>query len=208
MNRSYRALLLATLAAAAMTAFSAASAQAFTKFNNASGGNTTIIGKPDGTGKTAHHVLTTPAGSITCSTADLQGTTSVTESVTLALDFEYTNCTFAGISTTVQPHGCELVVNANGGGELWCPSSMDVTFEAAGCKVSIPSQVGSEVLGYTNINSSTEITATTSIKGVRGTASGCASGNGSFTNGEYTTGNIIFTGQEDPGSGMKPLKVS
>jgi hypothetical protein len=216
MRRILKALLLASMVVAAMSAFSIASAQAFTKFTNPNGGNTTIVSTPDGTGKTAHHVTVTPAGSITCSTVDFHGTTSVVESEVTTLTPICTNATFAGIGTTIAQHECDYSFHINGSVDIKCPVGHDITWEAAGCKITILPQDGlsgpSGVAGvvYHNITSSTEITFSMSLVSIHGEASGCASGNGTFTNGEYTTGNTILTGEEDStGShNMKPISVS
>jgi hypothetical protein len=209
MSRKLKVLLLTTIAMAAMAAFTVASAYAGTEFENPSSGNTRITSTPDGTGKTAHHLIDTPAGSITCSTANLVGTISKAKSAPQVLEFEYANCTYLGVSTTVAANGCFYVLGAEGNGSFVCSNGQDIEFEAAGCTVKIHGQAV-EGFGYTNINSGTELTLTMSIKSIRGTAAGCAWGNGPFTTGEYTTGNTILTGEEDSitSPAMKPFKVS
>lgn len=99
---------------------------------------------------------------------------------------------------------------------MGCPTSHEISYGAAGCRVTISAQSslsgasGATGITYTNINSSTEITATTSLKSIHGAAAGCASGNGAFGNAEYTTGNVILTGEEDgvTSPAMKPIRVS
>jgi len=216
MTSKLKVLLLATMAMTAMTAFSVASAQAFTKFTNPEGGNTTITSTPDSTGRTAHHVFDTPAGAITCSTADFKGTTSASETTEETITFEYTNCTFDSLGTTLQPNGCDYVFHVNGAVDIKCSTGSEISYAVESCRIKIPAQTGlsgasgTAGITYTNINSSTEITATASVVSIHGTASGCPSGNGVFTNGEYTTGNTILTGEEDGVASpkMKPIRVS
>jgi hypothetical protein len=52
-------------------------------------------------------------------------------------------------------------------------------------------------------NVGTEITVEMLIKGIHGTTTaGCPGGAGTFTTGEITTNNLLFTGQTDPGGVM------
>jgi hypothetical protein len=216
MSRKLKTLLLATMAMTAVAAFSAASAQAAsTEFLNVNSGNTTVTATPDGTtGPEKHSVLDTPPGTITCSTVDLDGTTSVASSENQTLNFEYTNCRFQGLPNVIKAEGCAYVLIANGTVAIECPTSKTIKFEAAGCVVNIGAQSslsgasGAAGVTYANINSSTEITASPNLVSIDGTASGCASGNGAFTNGSYTTGNVILTGEPVGGGAMKPIRVN
>jgi hypothetical protein len=183
------------------------SAQAFTEFTNPNSSKSTIVSTPDGAGKAAHHVFVTPAGSITCSTLDLDGTLSVKVAAAITFEFAYTNCTFSGVATVVHSNGCAYIINAAGRVTIECPVGKEIEFEGGGCKVTVPAQGPLGGVGFV-ASSSAESTFSTSVKSIEGAASGCAGGNGAFKNGEYTTGNTILTGEEIPGPGMNAFSVS
>jgi hypothetical protein len=214
MNRKLKVLLLAAMAVTAVSAFSVASAQAFTKFKNPEGGNTVIVSTPDGTvSKEHHHVFVTEAGTLTCSTAEFKGTISVATTASQELSIvSYKNCDFQGVGATVTPNGCTYVLNAGGSFQIKCPTSKVIEVTAGSCVIKVGEQSSLSGLGYASINTSKEITFTMSVKAITYSAAGCASGNGnSKNNGEYTTGNTILTGEEDVGGSgngtMKPISM-
>lgn len=214
MSRNLKTLLVAAMAVSAMAVFwaSAAQAEPATEFTNPEGEVTTLTTTPDGSGTTAHQVFDTPAGSITCNSVSLHGEAEGTssEEQTMAIS-SYNDCKFLGfIGVVVKPNGCDYLfeIGAPGAVHVECPEGAEITFEAVGCKVRVPDQDPEGGVTFHNVNGGTEITASPNVTNIKGTAEGCPFGNGAFTNGQYTTGNTIITG-EDPDTGvMKPISVS
>jgi hypothetical protein len=211
--RKLKVILMAAMAIAALSAISASAAQA-AQFTTGGSGSAIITTDPDGTGTATHHVFDSPGnGSITCAAADFKGTVSngATE-ITVESDVAgkenepYTTCTFLGFSGAfVKMNGCEFVFEANGGVRVQSKPGRNcatepIEFGISGCvgKVGPQNLTGAT---YKNLTA-TEITLSANVSNIAGSASGalCLT-SGSFTTGQYTTGNTIITGLNDGSAG-------
>jgi len=172
--------------------------------------------KPDGAvnTKSSHHVLIIKKGafssSVTCGEFSGEGTVSKKDDTEITIFPVYKNCNLAGTPATVENGGCHFLVTSHffSGFAIHVTGGPECAFiiKTAECVISIPRGQSFTGLTYTNINAKTEVTTAASVKNIKGTAgAGCApvlGFTGSFTEGEYTTGNTIATGETDPGGSM------
>jgi hypothetical protein len=230
MIRNLKVLLLAALAVTAVGALTASSASAHKtaeKFTNVTSASSTVVTTAiDGEAKssTAHHVLDVPGnGSLTCNAADLKGTVAaILEPASITLEEEkanevgFTECKFVGQTAKVKMNGCVFVftpMNAS----IICPGGQEIEFSvgSAGfsCTVKVPGgQEFKEAVKFENLGAGNErhVTAEVLAKGVKGTVLGplCLTETPAFTTGEYTTGNTLVTGFNDPNTGVrKPIQI-
>jgi len=200
-------LIAAMLALAAVGAVGAAGAQAVQFHCSVEPCRVTL--KPDGTGKTAHHVMTVKGekgeATLTCGQLHGEGTSSAKTTTELTITgIEYVECTLAGTAAFVKMNGCDFLVNAEGYTSVGCPSGKEIEFgveKLCTVKIPVPIPVVGLAVKFHNLGTETkEITAETSVSGIEGTASGssCPMGTGAIT-GTYTTGNLILTGETTSG---------
>jgi hypothetical protein len=207
MIRNLKALMLASMAVLAVGAVAASAVQAV-EFHSPEGA-ATLTAIPDGTGKTAHQVFDAAGGSITCNT--VTGVASIggsTASVVQLTSIVYSgNCNFVGQTATINMNGCTYSFHANGEVDIVCPAGKEITFSVPSpiCDVVVPPQTGLSSVTYHPINEETEVTIESHVTGIAyaATGAGCPE-TGSFTNGNYTTGNLIITAEAIP---MVPIKV-
>ncbi|MET0557580.1 MAG: hypothetical protein ABW065_02750 [Solirubrobacterales bacterium] len=199
--------IVAMLALAAIVGSGATSAQAAQFHCSVEPCRVTL--KPDGTGKTAHHVMLVKGekgeATLTCGQLHGEGTSSAKTASELTITaLEYVECTLAGTPAFVKMNGCDFLANAAGYTSVSCPSGKEIEFGLEGkCTVKIPVPVPVVGLGvkYHNVSEKKEeMTAETSVSGIEGTATGasCPMGTGAIT-GTYTTGNLILTGETTAG---------
>lgn len=213
--RGRRKTVIAALSAVVVVAIlvsNGASAGAHTpatfEFSNKASEDSLIVSRPDGTGTTAHHVLSIPSfGEITCLAAEFKGTVSSLKTTVLEnLSASYIVCKSlaSGEAMDFSMGGCDLAFTAAGElniagapGESCVNKPMTFT-TAGGCVISIPEQTLSG-LGYTNIsfNGLGEVTMSMSLTKVSGSRGAKCAKPGTFTGGEYKTGNTIIGAQED-----------
>jgi len=203
-------LALALAAIAALFATSATSASAAQVFHSASA-PVKVTTTADGTGKNSHHVLDAAGGSVTCTGFTGEAEQNSTDATSIAFSsVAYSNCTFLGQAATVSMNECTYVLQAAGTLDISCPAGKEITISTTlvPCDVKVPPQTGLSNVSYSNIASSTEVTASPSVTGVKYTASGpgCPL-TGSFTNGNYTTGNVILTAEQPFTSTMVALRT-
>jgi hypothetical protein len=220
-----KALLLAAMAVMAVSAVAASAAQAVPLFHSDES-STTVTARQDGTGKTAHQVFDAGVGqTITCET--LSGEASVTESTVTTIqvgNIAYGGCSFLGTisGVFVNMHGCEYTLTSDGGpataggatsGQVTidCPAGNEIEFGISGvCIVKVPPQGPKNEIMYHNIGSTatntTEVTVEPNVTGITRTATGvgCTSP-GTASDGEYTTGNAIATGEQPGTQTMVPV---
>ncbi len=99
-------------------------------------------------------------------------------------------------------NGCHPLFTAGGEITIKCPEGKQITFQELGCVLHIPAQGPLKGVTYHNIpeeKSQNEITVSVAIKGIQSvtTGAGCPEV-GESKAGEYTTGNTIVTGEQDP----------
>jgi hypothetical protein len=202
MTSNLKVLTLTAFAVAALSAVAASAAQAveFHKPPEAVKLTTT----PDGTGTTAHQVFDAAGASITCPGVTAEGTVAGTATTVATVEtslVEYTGeCKFLGQKAIVEMHGCGYKFHANGEVDIVCPGPNQIRFSVPSpfCEVLVPAQTGKTNVGYTNINTKTEVTVSPVVTGIRYTATGMGCPiTGTQTNGQYTTGNVILTAEKD-----------
>ncbi len=218
MIRNLKVLLAAALALTALGAI-AASAHAADEFHCTVEPCRGTL-KPDGTGKTAHHVFiiesptTSESASFTCESieGDLESKTKTSTELTLT-GIVYKNCTVNGSSgVTVTMNGCTYGFKSAGGTtdeanvNVVCPGESTITIEYAGCVIHITGGFEAKGIGYATAGpaGSREITATVNHVTVpagkihiTGTRAQCIidPANGTTDIGTYTTGNTLITGE-------------
>jgi hypothetical protein len=206
-----KVLFIATMALAAVSAVAASVARAVPLFHSHET-LTTITAEEDGTGKTAHQVLDFGANEgITCKQISAEATTSentVTE-ITVK-NIVYSEC-FSSVTAFVNMNGCHYLFTSHGLLHIQCPAGKEIEFGVPGCTVKVPPQTptGGGVtfhnIGSTDANT-TEVTVEANVTGIHFSSVGpfCIFV-GSGTNGEYTTGNAIVTGEKDGTTTMTPV---
>jgi hypothetical protein len=224
MIRNLKVLLAAAMALAALGAIAASGASAAEYHCTVEPCRFTL--KPDGTAKTAHHVFvvkgdngaTPVSGSFTCE--NLAGTglsnTKTTKELTVE-GLNYTGCTIVGTPVKVHMNGCDYhFVATPSSVTIKCPAGkqIELTIESAGvlkCTVDVPAQGPLTGITYHDasvVTPKTEVTVETLVKDITGINATPAAGgscipflgfNGLATEGEYTTGNTIITGETTAG---------
>lgn len=202
MHRHFKFLLLAALALGLIASIPAQAAV----FTNVNGGNTIITGSSDGAGtKTGHHVMNLPGnGTVTCNSINLQGTASNKEFAEMTMTVVYTGCNFLGQVATINMRGCDYLFRANGGFKIASKVEKNCATEpmeisVSGCTVTLGEQEFASGLVYHPLGAE-EATMEMKLTKIVGNAVGVACPvPGAFANGEYTTGNTIFTGESDDG---------
>ncbi len=207
MIRNLKALLLVSMAVAAMSAVTASAASAAPLFNSEIA-STTITGQTDGTGKTGHQVFDAAGGTVTCTEVDLTGTQTGTTAASVTLTSTFGGCTFLGQAATVSMEACDFIFNANGGVDVHKDSGktgnckhheQGIKISIPGCVVIVPEQTGLQKITYHNITVGGKgaITAEPNVSGITYDSTGAACPKqpaGTYADGTFTTGNAIITG--------------
>ncbi len=207
MIRKLKILMLAAMAMAAVSAVGAPSVQA-AEFH-CSVEPCRVTPKPDGAvgTKTSHHMfdvnLPKQVLPITCKEIQGEGTATfkTVESLTIQ-NIQYQGCEFLGVPALVEMNGCDYLLTAAGEVQINCPPEKQITFGSLGCVVHVPAQGPFKGITFHNIpeeKSQNEITVSASIKGIQAvaTGAGCPEVGESKAKSEYTTGNVILTGEQD-----------
>jgi len=163
----------------------------------------------DGTSnKEKHHVFDAAGGNITCAGVEAPATvagTGATVTSIITTSVTYTGpCVFNGLTAEVKTNECNYRFHASGLVDIACPAGKFITFAvpATGCDVDVPAQTGKGTVTYTNIaNGDVTLSPVVSNIAYTVTGAGCPVVAGNYTNGEYTTGNVIVSGEKDDGSG-------
>ena len=163
--------------------------------------------KPDGTGKTAHHVIFfkkgAASGALTCNSLSGEATKAKEATELTFTEPEYAGCTLAGSAATVTTNGCDYLYAYSGSFSIKCPTGKEMQVTAGTCAISIPPQGPLSGITYKELEPPVEgeTTASTLVKGLSGAASANCSGllgfSGAFSEGEYTTGNLIMESEAD-----------
>ncbi len=216
MIRNLKALLLVSMAVAAMSAVTASAASAVPLFNSELA-TTTITGSQDGTSKTGHQVFDAAGGTVTCSEVTLHGTQNGPTAEVVTLTAHFTGCTFLGQVATVDMKACDFRFHANGDVDVHDDSGLSgnckhheqgITITIPGCTVIVPEQTGLKSIKYHNIVGPTgtkEITAEPLVSNITYDSMGAACPKqpaGTYNDGLFTTGNAIIKGT-NPTTGAK-----
>jgi hypothetical protein len=197
MIRNLKALGLAVMAIFALTAVASSAAQAIEFHSEIE--NTTVTAKTE-TG--SNSVFDAAGASISCASGTFTGSQAAKTSPTLTVTPAYSGCTFLGVlNVPVNMNGCQYTFNANGEVAVIGASCTAITFEAELCKVEVGKQSGLKEVTYTNIGAGTtrEVTVTPHVTGITYTSSGLCPKNGTFSDGNYTSGNAVAKGENSKG---------
>ena len=218
MIRNLKTLILAMVAVAALGAIVASAAQAVPKFTvegAVESTETTLTVKPDGTGKTAHQVFDIwnskmeEEKTITCNEATGDATVkgaSFTDATFVTPIFEG-KCQFLGQEVTVENTGCNFTFTADGtlhivseAGKECKHGKQPIEFKTKApleCKVEVAEQTVAGIT-YHNLADGT-ITVNVPEAGVPNltyNATGKDCPFGTLSTGNFTTGNVIVTGEK------------
>jgi opacity protein-like surface antigen len=197
MVRNLKVLGLAVMAMLAMTAVAASAAQAVEFHSEIE--NTTITGKTEAG---SNSVFDAAGASISCTSGTFTGTQALKTSTNVTVTPAYSGCTFLSVlNVPVNMNGCQYTFDANGEVAVTGAACTAITFEATGCKVEVKKQAGLKEVTYTNIGSGTtrEVTVTPHVIGITYTSSGLCPKNGTFSDGNYTSGNATVKGENSKG---------
>jgi hypothetical protein len=174
---------------------------------------TTLTVKTDGTNNTkqAHQVIDLAGATLTCGGISGHGITKDATPTSITVDVTYDEpCTFVGQPATVHMQACNYTITSHGTVSITERSGAPNTCSTEQIKISVPSppcvvtigQTGNqnlESVTFKNIGSvpTREITFEPHVTGITYTAhgSGCPEV-GPKTNGNYTTGNFLLTGEK------------
>jgi hypothetical protein len=224
MIRNLKALMLAAMAVAALSAVVASAAHAEPHFffpgAGATGVTTVKVTADDEEGKnlkTGHQVFDiskadgTGVKSITCN--QVHADTKVTGETATQLTFEtptFTGeCQFIGQSAVVENTGCEFILTADGklhivnDTELKCEHGQKpIHFSVPGCKVEVGAQTIEKGITHHEIktNGKKAVTIEANITELEYKATGANCEYGTTKNGRYTTGNAIAVGTRPEGT--------
>lgn len=164
----------------------------------------TITMRPDGTGKTAHQVFDFAGASLTCGgavgSATVEGAGTTFSEIQSSLLVEVATCSFAGQKANVKlSENCGWVFHSNGIADIKCGAGEELTISVPtpSCHITVPGQSGKSAVTFQNIGAPTEMTMSVAVTGTEYSAvgAGCPE-SGAFSNGNWTTGNVIFKGEK------------
>lgn len=201
MIRNLRILIAAAMALAAFGALGASGVQAAEFHCSVEPCRVTM--KPDGTGKTAHHVITFKGIQTTCAAVTGEATMSSKTSSELTIaNIKGESCTLIGQPSTLTSNGCHYLLGSGGTLTIVCPAGKEIENSGGGCLYNIPSQGPIAGVSYHNVGS-TEVTAEIAVQiTINATGVGCPYGK---VTGEFTTANVLLTSETDPGGEMTSI---
>ena len=205
MIRKLEVLIAATAALVAFGALAATGAQAAEFHCSVEPCRVTM--KQDGTGKTAHHVISFTNGvstiQTTCNAVTGEATMSSKTSAELTVsNIKGEGCTIAGQFSTLTSNGCHYLIKSAGTLTITCPVGKEIENNGVGCNYNIPAQGPIKGVGLHNIGT-TEVTGELKVPlTVNATGASCPWG---AVSGEFVTGNVLLTGETDPGGAMANL---
>jgi len=196
MTHNLKAFGLAVMAMFAMTAVAASAAQAVEFHSEAA---ETVLTAKNEAG--SNSVFDAAGASISCTGATFTGKQTTATSTEVTVTPAYTGCTFLGVPVTVKINGCEYKFHSSGVVDVVGAACTGITFEGAGCKVTVGKQNGLKEVTYTNLGSGTgrEVTVTPHVTGISYKSEGLCPKSGTFADGNYTSGNAIVTGENATG---------
>jgi len=150
---------------------------------------------------------------ITCGILEFSATLKASEVEEVTVIPTLTECkTSLGVAVSITGLGhfeeeksCQLVLKANGTGDLVCPPGVEVTIDAGPCSVHMPSQSGVKTFGFTNVkyNGVNAIEVDMNLDTLHGTHTDgflCPfNGGGTFTNTKASGAGIVF-GEDEVGN--------
>ena len=161
-----------------------------------------ITVKPDGTGKTAHQVISLwgEAGgsfSTTCGTITGEATAATKSFSEIRVgNIVGTECAVNGSPTALKMNGCEYLIKSAGTLTIQCPTGKEIEEGIPNCLYSIPPQGPLSGLSFHNVGPG-EVTVETHISSILAKVTGC--GLSGTVRAEFTTGNTLWTAETDPG---------
>jgi hypothetical protein len=198
MIRNLKVLMAAATALTAFAALGASGAQGAEFHCSVAPCQVTM--KPDGTGTTAHHVITLIGGfSTTCKTVTGEATlSSKTSSEITISNIQGEGCSFLGQPSTLKSNGCHYLLGSGGTLTVTCPEGKELENNGFNCNYNIPAQGPLKGVSYHNVGSEVTMEMKVKLK-VSTFGVGCPS---YPSEAEFTTGNTLLTGETDPGGIM------
>lgn len=196
MKLNIKVLGLAVMAVLALTAVSASAALAAEFHSEAETTNLT------GT-QTGNHVFNAAGAKITCKKASFTGSQSGKNATEVTMGASYGECSFLFFSVNVNMNGCSYKFHSTGVVDVVGASCTGITYEGAGCKVTVPAQNGLSSATFTNAGSGStaSINVSPSVTGIKYNASGlCPETGTGLTNGKYESGPTNVIGKNTGGT--------
>jgi hypothetical protein len=187
MTRNFKALGLAVVAALALTALVVSSASATNPRFHSEAEHASLAGSQEG-----NNTFQVNAGTVHCSTATFQGTSTESTPTQLTVAPNYQSCNLTAVTletfeAVVDMNGCHYLFTPSGEVHLTCPSA-PIRVTAPLCTVTVHPQTVQKV-DYVNKGegSSRSVTVTSTAEGLKYTQSAFCpgGGGGSFSNGTY-----------------------
>lgn len=166
--------------------------------------HTAFTGTQTTASKTTFGVL---LGSVECSTATLDGTTTGSEDTQITVVPAYFGCSGSGREVTTHTNGCAYVLTVTGTAgsvHIECPSgkSIETTIDKfpEGCTITIPAQTAGGVVDYEEKGEGTgrDLLLTWTLEGIKYVRDGCEVG-GEGNNGTMG-GSITLSGEDTSGN--------
>jgi len=196
MIRNLKFLVAATMAIAAFGAMGSAGAQAAEFHCSVSPCQVTM--KPDGTGKTAHHVINVAGFQTTCGSITGEGTLTEKTSSELTIgNLKGENCVIIGQQSTLTSNGCHYLLKSAGTLTIKCPEGKVIENNGINCNYDMPPQGPLPGVSFHTVGGGTEVTVeikvklTVSVYGV-----GCPTYG---TEAEFVTANSLLTSETTGG---------
>jgi hypothetical protein len=205
MSRNPKRFVLACVLGLTALALTAPTGQA-ADFKFETAGHRTITGSATGN-------FTTTAGgnTLTCKKLTWHKTieTGIIWDTILEETLTYSECTNAGVATTVTTNGCSFNVDSDGEVGIQCPAGKAITYKSTvlgvSCEIQIGPQTGLKSVSFTNTGSGTgrEVKQSLNLTGIAYTATGgLCSETGSKTNGKMTGEGVMKATSGGLPSGM------
>lgn len=219
MKGNLKVLLLALVAALALSAMTASAAFGTAKFTTVSGEYPSVaIGEQESSLHTLSYFEATPGEKIGCKVAKYEGT--LTEASTnLTITPHYRECQATGaltVNATVDLNGCDFLFEAltntsatdtHGAAKVVCPAGQKITVTAATCSVHVFPQTIKKGITYTNLANgqvTVDVDVTNEIHYEDTDGFLCPfSGNTTGTNGNFVS-SVLVKGFKDEGSVADP----
>jgi len=207
MIRNLKVLIAAAMALAVIGALGASGAQAAEFHCSVEPCRVTM--KPDGTGKTAHHVILFKDGkgntfSTTCNTVTGEATMSTKTSTELTIsNIVGETCGIGTTNSVFKTNGCHYLIKSAGTLTITCPEGKIMEYIGgvlgSECSYNIPPQGPLSGVKFHNLGTS-EVTMEMAVQKLKVTTNGkCPF---ETSEGEFTTANTILTSETDPGGVM------
>jgi hypothetical protein len=203
MNRNFKALGIAILAATAIGVLSVSVAQASFPLFHSEAEDTVLTGSQ---GQVVANILTTDLGELKCKHVTFGGTQGVFTTFTMTLKPKYEECKIGEANAVVTVNECAFVFHLGESTEpieaqmdIECVDGNQIVVHTEECSITIPPQAGLKKVTFTNEGEETtrSVVADLNLEEIHYVehGAGCASQTETTENGTYT-GRITVTGED------------